>query len=354
MDILNYILSKEIFIKLLLFNRNKTIILGYHGVYKHISPVENFDGRHVSQKLFIQQMKFIKKYFNIIKLEDFIEYNKNNKIIPKNSIIITFDDGYKNNYTIAYPILKKYQFPAQIFILPELINKKDNIWASKLERYINLTTIKQIRFNKKEFLLLSSTNKINFLNYLKKIIKNLSRKKREKIINYISEKTNINDKTAFYDENHQLLNWEEINIMKSNNISFGSHTMTHEILLNINDKELKYQLSLSYSTLSKQFKTKRISFAYPNGVFRDELIPLLEKINYSCALTTQYGKCSRKSNLFKLNRIIINNDNTMNFFKLNLFFNLNKFYYSISIIKRTYHKVLSIYQYFSNQKDSAL
>ncbi|MCG2700216.1 polysaccharide deacetylase family protein, partial [Candidatus Parcubacteria bacterium] len=73
------------------------------------------------------QMKYLKNNnYNVIKLSDLIDILKYNNKIPKKIVVLTFDDGYNDNYTNVFPILKKYNFPATIFLITGLIGKEIN------------------------------------------------------------------------------------------------------------------------------------------------------------------------------------------------------------------------------------
>jgi len=77
----------------------------------------------VSPKSFDRHISFLKRHnYNVVKLETMVELVKSGKVPPK-TIAITFDDGYEDNYIEAYPILRKYNIPATIFIVPNFIGK---------------------------------------------------------------------------------------------------------------------------------------------------------------------------------------------------------------------------------------
>lgn len=88
----------------------------------------------VSPENFKRQMYFLKnRHYNVVKLEDLAEIVKKNKIPPR-TIAITFDDGYENNYTNAYPVLKQLGLHATIFIIPALVGTEDHAtWSQILE-----------------------------------------------------------------------------------------------------------------------------------------------------------------------------------------------------------------------------
>lgn len=92
-------------------------ILYYHAVNDNISGIEEL---FVSPAEFEKQMEYLKQSsYNVITLDE-LDRVKN----IENPIIITFDDGYEDNYTYAYPILKKYNYKATIYLITDAIDKK--------------------------------------------------------------------------------------------------------------------------------------------------------------------------------------------------------------------------------------
>ncbi len=100
------------------FSKKKIIILTYH----RIDDIEN-DCLTIKPKNFKKQMHYLhKNHYNVITLSNAYKSIKENKI-KKKSVVITFDDGFEDNYTKAYPILKKFNFPAIIFLIAGKIGK---------------------------------------------------------------------------------------------------------------------------------------------------------------------------------------------------------------------------------------
>jgi len=85
-------------------------------------------GLSVSIKALERQLHFLKKnHYNVLPLEDLADLIKNKKKIPPRTIALTFDDGYRNNYTNAFPIIKKYNLPVAIFVIVEEIGRPDRL-----------------------------------------------------------------------------------------------------------------------------------------------------------------------------------------------------------------------------------
>lgn len=104
-------------------------ILTYHQIGEDLGS-----GLSVSVKTFVGQMQFLKdKGYHSITLEEAAGLLKSEKPLPPRSVVITFDDGFKNIYTLAYSILEKYGFTATIFLVADFLGK-DNDWSENKEK----------------------------------------------------------------------------------------------------------------------------------------------------------------------------------------------------------------------------
>lgn len=102
-------------------------------MYHNVSETANFQADTVSPKNFEWQIAYLKKHYQIITLAELVDGIKTGKKFPRNSVAITFDDGNRNNYTAAFPILQKYQVPAHFFICVGHIEKSGILtWSDVL------------------------------------------------------------------------------------------------------------------------------------------------------------------------------------------------------------------------------
>ncbi|MCG2711777.1 MAG: polysaccharide deacetylase family protein [Candidatus Omnitrophica bacterium] len=112
----------SIFIAIFLYNAYSVPVLMYHSIAR---GAEN-SRLIVSPESFERQMRFLKKgNYHILSMDEYVALLKENKKPDKRSVVITFDDGFVDNYTDAYPVLKKYKMPATISVVPEWVGKQD-------------------------------------------------------------------------------------------------------------------------------------------------------------------------------------------------------------------------------------
>lgn len=104
-------------------------------MYHNVAQSDTIKSNTVDPNVFERHMAYLKKHnFNVISFNELIQLTRAKKPIPKKSAVITFDDGYEDNYTSAFGILKKYEYPAIMFVPSDLIGNEGYLtWAQVRE-----------------------------------------------------------------------------------------------------------------------------------------------------------------------------------------------------------------------------
>jgi peptidoglycan/xylan/chitin deacetylase (PgdA/CDA1 family) len=306
LDIMLAIINKmhifEIYIRLVSLIHPILIIIMYHrvGPFKDLWSLKPID-----QVIFEDQINYLKNNYSIISFDSLISSLENNKPLPRRAAIITFDDGYKDVYECAYPILKKYNLSATIFLSTGHIETGILFWTDKL-RYILLKT-KEQSFNwdyANEIQLSSLADKSKAI---QKIISSLKRKpnlEKEIILNDLERILNVEIPSDL--ANESILTWKEIIEMSLNGIDFGAHTVTHPILTSVSVGQAKFEIEKSKEDIENKIHRPVITFCYPFGQAEDYnqlLINVLKKSGFKCAVTAIDGVANPEKGLFELNRI---------------------------------------------------
>ncbi len=244
---------------------SKRLILAYH----RILPDELALLRQplaVSTTQFERQILYlINKGWRSLTLSEYFEiYNLDQKK-PDRVFVVTFDDGYRDNYYYAFPTLKKYNLKATIFLVTGLLNEP-----------------KTLQFDK-----------------------------------------NINNNITEMDYSITL---EQMREMANYGIEFSSHTVTHPRLDTIGLAEAEEEIYQSKRILEQYLNRQVKTFCYPYGAFNDDVISLVAKSGYQCAVVTP-TRPGIKETRFTLIRIGVYNSNSLLKFKFkcsNLFTNIRK------------------------------
>jgi len=234
--------------------RNKVTIILYHdleaGLFK----------KHIHELL---------KRYSLISLNNFLLARKDSSVIlPEKSLIITFDDGHKNNYNLL-SFIKEQKVPITIFVCSSIIDSKIHFWFMK--------TFDKYKFGA------------------------LRKMPDDKRVEALKE-CGFNE-TAEYDT-RQALNKDEIREMKDC-VDFQSHTRFHPILPTCHEARAEDEIRGSKTELEEKFGLKINSISYPNGDYSERDIELTKRAGYECGITVDPGFNTLNTDPFRLKRICI-------------------------------------------------
>jgi len=268
----------------------------YHGFSRPTNKndgLTNFEGKHKNIAEFEKHLKLFTKYCTPVSLEDIAS----NRKLPPNPVVLTFDDGYQNNYAYAYPLLKKYRVPATIFVTSGFVDKTNFLWTDRLEYIVDHTAQKNIEISWENEKLVFNMNAFNektdTLLTIKKYLKNLPETKKQLFIDRIQEAFEVEYNWDTVPTLLQPLNWDEIREMRQSGlVSIGAHTVTHPILSKCTYEEQREELTRSQRRIADELGEECTLFAYPNGQMTDynqDTIGLLKELGFLCAVTTIFG-----------------------------------------------------------------
>lgn len=264
-------------------------VLFWHGVDDN--PDSLVEAESINKNNFIKQIDYLNKNFEIISIQEFYFRLKNNAF-KGTEIVLTFDDGYKNNLKVLAPILKKRNLPFTVFITTNNITN-GTIFPTSIVRLIvfgsHLNELNLPSINKK-YSLNSLSDKKNTACELSKILKT----SELSVVKFICEDIlgNINQSHLNYlmTKYHSIkpLTWEEVKDLSSYGCTIGSHCLDH-ICCHTNqiDIEVKNQILQSKLLIESVLNQPCDYFAFPNGDFTDFAIKCVENSGYKLGFSTR-------------------------------------------------------------------
>ena len=296
----------------------------YHRVLtdKEISGSISQEGIVVNCETFEKHMSYIKNNFKILSLSEFIEHFEKRIPFETKSCLVTFDDGWKDNFLNAYPILKENRIPALIFLPTDFIGSFRCFWQEEMADL--LAAARKRCWEDDGF---SKKNKRLFdIEGFRDIIASDEKRLPQKIAAFlgVQKKKNISEierlihslKQALPAEAMQekkeavILSWDEVKIMARDGIDFGSHGKSHAILPAASVREAEGEITESKNVLEKNLGQGIDAFSYPNGDYSEEVLDMVRKNGYQVAFGTDKGSVFIEDNPYKLKRMNIHEDMT--------------------------------------------
>ncbi|MGI0013996.1 MAG: polysaccharide deacetylase family protein [Nitrososphaera sp.] len=266
--------------------------------------------------VFEAHIRFLKTHFDILSFPELLERWKNRDWNSRRRYcVITFDDGWMDNYLYAYPILKHYNIPATIFLPTAFIGTNQWFWPEKVSYllrhyYVAGGTKDNTNFMKSlwgQYPWLKAIKGERGNEQIDSIIEMFKEATQEEIDDIIERMRNGLD-LELPDE-RALMNWEEVREMSGSGVSFGSHSSTHRILRKLTTKEIENEIKGSLHTLLDKNVNSIPVFCYPNGFYTQEVARLVKSAGYQAAASARFGvEGGIPQDLYGLKRVSVHND----------------------------------------------
>jgi peptidoglycan/xylan/chitin deacetylase (PgdA/CDA1 family) len=233
-------------------------------------------------------MAFVHRHFNAVSLDQLYAWRQGESSLPSRPLLITFDDGYRDNFDVAFPILKKHGLPGVFFLATDYIGSgRPFDWD--LTAYCFHNTRKReanlpmagLRIWKDECERESVMNE-----WIRLMLRQPDHLRREAVEGLLPAlDISISDAT-FRD---LCMSWDQVRNLAAAGMGIGSHTRNHVILDRMIPLQAREEMLESRRQIERETGLSVNAFAYPNGVFNAELEALVDKAGYDVAFSTRQG-----------------------------------------------------------------
>lgn len=260
----------------------------------------------LSVEVFARQMEYLAARYSVVDLGSLLSQLDRGESIPRNAVALTFDDGYRDNYEIAFPVLRRLGLPATIFLSTDFVNGKDILWNDKVCFALKYSKRRdlQMRFGGEErhFDLNSPEQRLAAAHEILRYLFHVQHSERQSFIAQLLTELQVRD---FGDLWYSMLTWDQVRSMKKEAISFGAHTVTHPILSRLPRNEAAEEILRSKHEIESQLQTDIQLFAYPVGRaidFNDDVKSAVRAAGFRAAVTTIFGTNTGTTDRFELRR----------------------------------------------------
>jgi len=297
-------------------------ILAYHRILANDEAImaNTQPGMCVIEDSFKGQMAYLHNHYRFVSLDTLVSSIKGGRVFSDKVIVVTFDDGWKDNFDYAYPILKQFGIPATIFLPTDIIESNRLPCFLEISLLLGQTDLwpkKAVEIFKNVVKEFNLTNTIEGLDeYRLSIIKGdpslwmralmlLDYRYHEIILERMKMTAGFDIDS--WDNIRWMLNWDEIVEMNQNNIDFGSHGKSHDIMIHMEAEKIEQELRESKNIIEKHLDKPIESLSYPNNDYNAEIKALVQQAGYQCAVNGT-GRLSNEihPDLFALRRYNMN------------------------------------------------
>lgn len=276
-----------------LSERGAILILTFHRVLDDEAnqTSNSLPGIVIRARTFRKLAEYLVQHCHPVHLGDVVPGNSSSKL----RVVITFDDGWRDNYSSALPIARSFGLPVTVFICPGLVGQTNPFWPEQVSALLKMHAASPAKIEE-----------------VIEVLKRRSAAERDAYLQSLRRASNrIGNAAAEFD---QLLSWQEIREMRAAGVQFGSHTQTHQILTTIPQHLAAAELRRSKTAIESELGERCTNFAYPNGNCSSETRQWVAAAGYKQAVTTRKGAWTAECDPLSLPRLNVSEGNVTGLF----------------------------------------
>ncbi len=271
--------------------RPRLTVLGYHRVLDTQLPELTTSplGMVTTVRMFEQQLAFAARRYRMVSLSEVEDAFEARRALPNRACLVTFDDGWEDNYRVAYPILRRMDIPAAVFVVTDYIGTRKAFWFTSLMQLLLRNSAQPLRpgdAGEMRWPDEAATQLDRVASHgssvrpwhLDDLIETLKRYPEPSIhamVGRLAERRG----GAVREERH-FLTWDEIREMDRGGIGFGSHTCSHRMLTQLIEEEAADEIRRSKQVLEQELGHPILSIAFPNGSYTASHIGMAADAGY--------------------------------------------------------------------------
>ena len=288
------------------FRGKGAAIIMYHSVEDN--PAANFDqlgGIIHSTEVFRGQMEIIARYFTPVTLGQILGFVGGDNELPPRSVVVTFDDGYADNYHVAKPVLDQLGIPAVFYVAVDCIDRQIHPWPTLLRHMFLTGAAKSWQEPGAESWPLN--NREQRLQAFARASNHCARTSGQAQRNFLDQIQGQLQAPPLEPNCLPMMTWDEIRSLDQSGHTVGSHTMTHPNMAQVAAKEAELEFAESKRRLEQELAKPVPHFSYPCPAlephWRDQTVDMSREIGYLTAVTTNGGMVRAHDDALKLRRI---------------------------------------------------
>ena len=280
-----------LFLRLRSQARSEVRILTYHRV---VDLSRAYDHANVSAtpEEFDRQLAYLKKNYDLIRFSDLIDIANGSMTCPRRPLILSFDDGYMDNYEFAFPILKSHGLSAAFFVSTSHIGSQQLFWFEELGFIMQQTRKKSWTMLDGTKIEVPATDRRQSLKNLLKLMKDLPNEARVREIEHLRAESEAFDPEKI-DAINFPMNWEHLVEMHDSGMEILSHSHTHPILSTLETYEqVEGEIRTPKELIEENIAATCPVIAYPVGrwdSYDERVLKAVEDTGYELACVYENG-----------------------------------------------------------------
>ena len=284
----------------------------FHGVVDRLHHrVRNYARKHIERDYFTDFLRARRSEGTALSMDEVIGLKREGKRPPKKSFVVTFDDGFENNFTIAAPILRDLNIPALFYVTSGFIEHNWMSWIDRIELCFEETNRGTVTLPWEDVprTFFTDEGKIEILKAIRLRVKADPKIDHDELVSTLFTQCGRDEVFSSLDPLDRKMTWEQVRALNDDSLfKVGGHSHKHGILSFLSDDDLESELETSIALLREKSGITSPHYSYPEGLahcFDERVIHGLKKRGIECCPTAIEGINDLSEDLFHLKRIMV-------------------------------------------------
>ena len=260
-------------------------VLTYHRVDDPAARPWLYPRIMVTPEAFEEQMHFLADNYRVLGVPELIELWEKGGSLPPRAVLVTFDDAYRDFAEYAWPILKRYQLPATLFVPTAFPDHPErSFWWDRLYQAVTFTSCRtSLDTPMGQVPLRTADERKEAFSRLRDYTKSLP---HAEAMAWVAEAC---DELGAAPQASAVLGWNELRKLAKEGVTLGAHTQTHPLLNRITPEQVRAEAAGSLSDLQREIGDVLPILAYPSGGFNADVVTIVQEAGIRVAFTTDTG-----------------------------------------------------------------
>ncbi len=297
--------------------RRKAVVLMYHRVLTadEQARTASHPALVVDRQTFAMHMSVLKRHFSVLSVEQFAECMERRIPFPDSTCVITFDDGWRDNFTNALPILKEHGLPALVFLPVNYVGQRRLFWQEALTHLLLRAIDESRRAPERRQMLARLLAPVGLEGVLElpdsdprpavvsriDVLKRHDRASVCALLDAIA--TALGVRLADLTGVDSFIDWSEADVMSRQGIQFGGHGAEHLLLTQVSDEAAEQEIRAAKTVIDEKLNERVLTFSYPNGYLTPAIAAKVRACGYRLAFITKRGFVSCDDDPFTVKRL---------------------------------------------------
>jgi peptidoglycan/xylan/chitin deacetylase (PgdA/CDA1 family) len=261
----------------------------------------------LERRHFRAQIAHLVEHYRVLTLDEMVAALAQKAPLPPRAVAVTFDDGYRDNWSEAFPVLRELACPATIFLTAGFIGTNETLWWDKLQYALQSTRLGPAEVTR----ILAERHRLPAPDFsaansegLVEVLKQVPEAEKQAVVSQIAADLGVD---AASNTRDRMMSWEEARTMVGSGlVTMGAHAVTHRNLKHLPIAEARHEIVESRRILERELGTTVDLFAYPFGNPANDYTPAVKEAvreaGFKAALTVVLGLVSPGDDLYELPR----------------------------------------------------